>query len=78
MRELTVLHQGKSMGMLTISVGVAVFPEHGTSPKELMAAADAALYGAKHNGRDQVVVASLKGAEEAAMQEAAKSAAGWK
>jgi hypothetical protein len=43
-----------------------------------MAAADAALYGAKHNGRDQVVVASLKGAEEAAMQEAAKSAAGWK
>jgi predicted signal transduction protein with EAL and GGDEF domain len=64
--------------MLTISVGVAVFPEHGTSPKELMAAADAALYGAKHNGRDQVVVASLKGAEEAAMQEAAKSAAGWK
>jgi diguanylate cyclase (GGDEF)-like protein/PAS domain S-box-containing protein len=78
MRELTVLHQGKSMGMLTISVGVAVFPEHGTSPKELMAAADAALYGAKHNGRDQVVVASLKGAGEAAMQEAAKSAAGWK
>jgi diguanylate cyclase (GGDEF)-like protein len=46
-KELTILHQGKSMGMLTISVGVAAFPEHGMSPKELMAAADAALYKAK-------------------------------
>ena len=60
MRELTILHQGKSMGMITISIGVAVFPEHGMSPKELMAAADAALYEAKRGGRDQVVVASLK------------------
>ena len=55
-RELTILHQGRSMGMITISVGVAVFPEHGMSPKELMAAADAALYEAKRGGRDRVVV----------------------
>jgi diguanylate cyclase (GGDEF)-like protein len=26
MRELTILHQGKSLGMVTISVGVATFP----------------------------------------------------
>jgi diguanylate cyclase (GGDEF)-like protein len=39
MRELTILHQGKSTGMVTISVGVAAFPEHGRSPKELIAAA---------------------------------------
>ncbi len=58
MRELTIMYQGKSIGMVTISVGVAAFPEHGTSPKELMAAADAALYQAKRGGRDQVVVAS--------------------
>src|ERR1700691_4691000 len=32
MRELTVMHQGKSLGMVTISVGVAAFPEHGRSP----------------------------------------------
>ena len=57
-RDLTILHQGKSMGMITISAGVAAFPDHGTTPKELMAAADAALYEAKRNGRDQVVVAS--------------------
>ncbi|MFZ0817019.1 MAG: diguanylate cyclase [Candidatus Sulfotelmatobacter sp.] len=78
MKELTVLHQGRSMGMLTISVGVSVFPEHGASPKELMAAADAALYEAKRNGRDQIAIASLKGVEDAAMQRAEKSIADWK
>ena len=77
-KELTILHQSRSMGMITISVGVASFPEHGTSPKELMAAADAALYEAKRGGRDQVVVASEKAHEEAAAPNAAKELAGWK
>jgi diguanylate cyclase (GGDEF)-like protein/PAS domain S-box-containing protein len=76
-RELTVLYQGQSMGILTISVGVAAFPEHGRSPKELMAAADAALYEAKRGGRDQVVVASSISVEEEALPGAGKSAAGW-
>jgi diguanylate cyclase (GGDEF)-like protein len=76
MKELTVLHQGRSMGMLTVSIGVAVFPEHGVSPKELMAAADAALYEAKRGGRNQVGVASLKSVEEVAIPAVGKSAAG--
>jgi diguanylate cyclase (GGDEF)-like protein/PAS domain S-box-containing protein len=62
-RELTILYQGKSMGMITISVGVAVFPDHGTTPKELLAMADVALYEAKRNGRDQVVVATRRSDE---------------
>jgi diguanylate cyclase (GGDEF)-like protein/PAS domain S-box-containing protein len=57
MRELTVLHQGQSVGMITVSVGVAAFPTHAMSPKELLAAADAALYRAKREGRDRVVMA---------------------
>jgi diguanylate cyclase (GGDEF)-like protein/PAS domain S-box-containing protein len=77
MKELTILHQGRSMGMLTVSIGVAVFPEHGMSPKELMTAADSALYEAKHLGRDQVSVALLKSVEEAAMPGTRKSAASW-
>jgi diguanylate cyclase (GGDEF)-like protein len=76
MKDLTVLHQSRSMGMLTISIGVAVFPEHGASPKELMVAADAALYEAKRGGRDQVAVASVKIAEELAALAAGKFAAG--
>ncbi len=77
MRELTIMYQGKSLGMVTISVGVAAFPEHGRSPKELMAAADAALYQAKRGGRDRVVVASAPVIDEAAMPGASESAASW-
>jgi diguanylate cyclase (GGDEF)-like protein len=54
-RELTVLHQGKSLGLITVSIGVAAFPIYGGSPKELLASADAALYRAKREGRDRVV-----------------------
>jgi diguanylate cyclase (GGDEF)-like protein len=57
-RELTILHQGKSLGMITVSVGVVAFPIHGLSVKELMASADAALYRVKREGRDRVVVAN--------------------
>jgi diguanylate cyclase (GGDEF)-like protein/PAS domain S-box-containing protein len=57
-RELTVLYQGQSLGMITVSVGVSALPEHGTSPKELLEAADAALYRAKREGRDRVVNAA--------------------
>jgi diguanylate cyclase (GGDEF)-like protein/PAS domain S-box-containing protein len=77
MKELTILHHGRSMGMLTVSIGVAVFPEHGVSPKELMAAADAALYEAKRRGRDQVSVALLKSVEEGAIPGAEKLATSW-
>ena len=57
MRELTVMHQGQSLGMVTVSVGVAELPQHGASAKELLEAADAALYRAKREGRDRVAVA---------------------
>jgi diguanylate cyclase (GGDEF)-like protein/PAS domain S-box-containing protein len=57
LRELTVLHQGLSLGMITVSVGVAALPEHGTAPNVLLDAADAALYRAKREGRDRVVKA---------------------
>jgi diguanylate cyclase (GGDEF)-like protein/PAS domain S-box-containing protein len=67
LRELTVLHNGQSLGMITASIGVAVLPEHGTSPKELFEAADAALYLAKRDGRDRVVVAARRPEPEAGL-----------
>jgi len=57
LREMTVLHQGQSVGIITVSVGVAALPDHGTAPKALLETADAALYRAKREGRDRVVVA---------------------
>jgi len=59
LRDLAVLHQGQSLGQITVSVGVAALPENGTTPKELLACADAALYRAKRDGRDRVVVADV-------------------
>jgi diguanylate cyclase (GGDEF)-like protein len=38
----------------TISVGVAHFPGHGKTSQDIIRAADAALYQAKHNGRNRV------------------------
>ncbi len=40
---------------LTLSVGVAQYPTHGTDIEELYRAADAALYVAKAQGRDRVI-----------------------
>ncbi len=57
LRELTVLHQGQPVGRITVSVGVSELPAHGTTPQELIEGADAALYRAKKEGRDRVVVA---------------------
>jgi diguanylate cyclase (GGDEF)-like protein/PAS domain S-box-containing protein len=54
-RELTVLHHGQSLGMITVSVGVSALPRNGTTAKELLDAADAALYRAKREGRDRVM-----------------------
>lgn len=41
---------------VTISAGIAVFPEHGTSRDELVRAADEALYAAKQAGRNQIAI----------------------
>src|SRR5699024_404031 len=37
---------------VTASLGVAVYPRHGTTGSAVLAAADDALYAAKANGRD--------------------------
>ena len=42
---------------LSISVGVALFPQDAEASDELLRKADAALYRAKHEGRNQVVLA---------------------
>jgi len=55
-RKLSVKYEGEALESLTISLGVAGFPTHGLTGPEVLAAADAALYEAKEQGRDRVVV----------------------
>jgi diguanylate cyclase (GGDEF)-like protein/PAS domain S-box-containing protein len=57
---LHLLYQGQPLGSIGISAGVAGFPEHGQVVAQLLQAADAALYRAKAEGRDRVVVAQSR------------------
>ena len=43
---------------VTVSIGVAVYPHDGTTSTDLVARADAALYFAKKNGKNQVAMAA--------------------
>jgi diguanylate cyclase (GGDEF)-like protein len=47
------------VGQVTASLGVAACPAHATSERNLYAASDAALYRAKHEGRDRTAVAPV-------------------
>jgi diguanylate cyclase (GGDEF)-like protein len=43
---------------VTVSIGVAACPANGSSPEDLISAADAMLYQAKREGKNRVVAAS--------------------
>jgi diguanylate cyclase (GGDEF)-like protein/PAS domain S-box-containing protein len=45
-------------GSLTVSIGIATYPVHGATNEDLLRAADQALYTAKAQGRNRVVVAT--------------------
>ncbi len=49
-----------SPSYITLSAGLACFPTHGKDASELIENADRALYQAKRQGRNQIVVASVK------------------
>ncbi|MBL4701662.1 MAG: GGDEF domain-containing protein, partial [Phycisphaeraceae bacterium] len=57
-RRLDLHHEQKPLGKLTISVGVAIFPDQGTNTSALIQKADELLYLAKEQGRDRVIMAN--------------------
>ena len=53
--ERAILYLGSSWRFITVSIGYATLtPTHGTSESELVKMADAALYQAKHAGRNRI------------------------
>lgn len=49
-------HQG-----ITLSIGIAIYPEHGRTLEAVLRAADTALYRAKREGRNRIEIAVHKG-----------------
>jgi diguanylate cyclase (GGDEF)-like protein/PAS domain S-box-containing protein len=56
-KGLMVQQKDRLLGGITISIGIAGYPEHGQTVEALLRAVDVALYRAKEAGRDCVVVA---------------------
>lgn len=56
LRSTSLGYRGQILPSVTFSVGIAEFPPHGQSAAELIHAADTALYCAKNEGRDRIVL----------------------
>ncbi len=56
-KRVSIQYGGRPLGVITLSMGVVVFPVHGSTCDVILRSADEALYQAKAQGRDRVVVA---------------------
>lgn len=57
MAQKPVLYGASTLGLITVSAGIAAFPESGATSSDVLRAADWALYQAKGQGRNRCVVA---------------------
>jgi diguanylate cyclase (GGDEF)-like protein len=55
-KGLRIKYSDLVLDPITLSLGVAALPDHGSTPDTLIESADQALYTAKDEGRDRVVV----------------------
>jgi diguanylate cyclase (GGDEF)-like protein len=58
-QQLSIKHRDIVLGKVTLSLGVAALPDHGTTAVQLLEAADGALLRAKEEGRDRVLIAEV-------------------
>lgn len=59
-RRLEVKSGVQTLPPVTVSLGLALYPDHGNDTDTLLQAADFALYEAKHQGRDRLVVSGAE------------------
>jgi len=55
--QLNIMQEGSVLNAVTLTVGVAMYPNHGADMAELVRAADEAMYQAKREGGDRVQIA---------------------
>lgn len=54
-KKMDIIFQGQRLPQITISIGLVEAPTQGIAAKDIINAADQALYSAKHGGRDKIV-----------------------
>lgn len=54
-KRLKVQYRQRILGSLTVSMGIATYPTHGSTVEAVLLAADAALYQAKNEGRARII-----------------------
>jgi diguanylate cyclase (GGDEF)-like protein len=54
--HLSLQFHRQPLGQITVSAGVAIYPDHGPTGDAVLRAADAALYQAKSRGRNRIVL----------------------
>ncbi|MDR3577620.1 MAG: diguanylate cyclase [Anaerolineaceae bacterium] len=53
-KKLDLKYEGKPIGPITLSIGVAAYPDHGLSAERVLLASDAASYTSKSEGGDRI------------------------
>ena len=68
-KNLRLQYKKQNLGPLSLSAGIAGFPEHASTSNDLLKIADQCLYQSKACGRDTVTVAPLNKAAHAGAPE---------
>jgi diguanylate cyclase (GGDEF)-like protein len=71
---IVIGHQETVLPRITVSMGVAMYPDNGNELDALLSVADEALYAAKQSGRNRVVLAEGREADAPGLIEAVQAA----
>ena len=59
-KNLQLEYEGKPLRPCSLSIGVTAFPDHGTNIETLIKASDAAIYSAKSEGGNRIMLGQLE------------------
>ncbi|AIK96389.1 diguanylate cyclase [Candidatus Odyssella acanthamoebae] len=58
LNKIAIKNAGHVLKPITVSIGIATYPDHASTVKALSESADIALYQAKHQGRNRTIISA--------------------